>query len=83
MPTPVPTLDKLAVGSRARILEISTDCGRANRMASLGFIPGHSVRVTRIAPLGDPMTVEVDGREISLRRSEAKIIAIDSPGAPA
>ncbi len=48
-------------------------------MASLGFIPGHSVRVTRIAPLGDPITVEVDGREISLRRSEAKIIAIDSP----
>lgn len=78
MPAPAPTLDKLAVGSRARISEISTDCGRANRMASLGFIPGHTVRVTRVAPLGDPITVEVDGREISLRLTEAKIISIDS-----
>jgi len=45
-------------------------------MAALGFIPGRMVRVTRLAPLGDPISVELDGQEISLRRSEAAIIHI-------
>ncbi|MEI8294072.1 MAG: FeoA family protein [bacterium] len=67
-------LDSLSVGDRAEIDSIATDCDRANRLASLGFIPGRMVRVTRFAPLGDPISVEVDGQEISLRRAEAKII---------
>lgn len=70
------TLDSLPVGGRARIEEILSDCDRANRMATLGFIPGRTVRVTRFAPLGDPISVEVDGQEISLRRAEARIIQV-------
>ena len=46
-------------------------------MAVLGFIPGRMVKVTRHAPLGDPISVELDGQEISLRRSEAAIIHIE------
>jgi Fe2+ transport system protein FeoA len=70
------TLDSLPVGSSARIEEILSDCDRANRMATLGFIPGRKVKVTRFAPLGDPISVEVDGQEISLRRAEARIIQV-------
>ena len=70
------TLDSLPVGSSARIEENLSDCDRANRMATLGFIPGRTVKVTRFAPLGDPISVEVDGQEISLRRAEARIIQI-------
>ena len=71
-----PTLDSLPVGSSARIEEILSDCDRANRMATLGFIPGRKVKVTRFAPLGDPISVEVEGQEISLRRAEARIIQV-------
>jgi Fe2+ transport system protein FeoA len=70
------TLDSLQVGASARIEEVSTACDRAGRMAALGFIPGRLVKVTRLAPLGDPLSVELDGQEISLRRSEAAIICI-------
>ena len=70
------TLDRLPVGSTAKIEEVSTACDRAGRMAALGFIPGRVVKVTRLAPLGDPISVELDGQEISLRRSEAAIIHI-------
>ena len=64
------------MGSAAKIEEVSTACDRAGRMAALGFIPGRVVKVTRLAPLGDPISVELDGQEISLRRSEAAIIHI-------
>jgi ferrous iron transport protein A len=70
------TLDRLQVGATAKIEEVSTACDRAGRMAVLGFIPGRMVKVTRHAPLGDPISVELDGQEISLRRSEAAIICI-------
>jgi ferrous iron transport protein A len=70
------TLDSLRVGSRAEIEDIASDCDRANRMATLGFIPGRMVKVTRFAPLGDPISVELDGQEISLRRAEAHIIQV-------
>jgi len=69
-------LDSLKVGSRAEIEEIASDCDRANRMATLGFIPGRLIKVTRFAPLGDPISVELDGQEISLRRAEAHIIQV-------
>jgi Fe2+ transport system protein FeoA len=70
------TLDSLKVGDCAEIESIATDCDRANRMASLGFIPGRMVRVTRFAPLGDPISVQLEGQEISLRRAEARIIRV-------
>lgn len=70
------TLDSLRVGGRAEIEDIMTDCDRANRMASLGFIPGRMLKITRFAPLGDPISVEIDGQEISLRRAEARIIQV-------
>ena len=64
------------MGSRAEIEDITTDCDRANRMATLGFIPGRMLKITRFAPLGDPISVEIDGQEISLRRAEARIIQV-------
>jgi ferrous iron transport protein A len=58
------------------IVEILSDCGRAGRLAALGFLPGCRVRVSRVAPLGDPISIEMEGQEISLRRSEADLISV-------
>jgi Fe2+ transport system protein FeoA len=71
-----PTLDSLEIGGRAMIEGLASSCDRAGRMAALGFVPGRTVRVTRLAPLGDPISVELDGREISLRRAEAALVHI-------
>lgn len=70
------TLESLKIGDPAEIESILTDCDRAGRLSTLGFIPGRKVKVTRFAPLGDPISVEVDGQEISLRRAEAQLIQV-------
>ena len=70
------TLGKIARGQSVEIMEISSDCGRAGRLAALGFLPGRRVRISRIAPLGDPISIEMDGQEISLRRAEADLIEV-------
>jgi Fe2+ transport system protein FeoA len=69
-------LGKIARGQSVEIMEISSDCGRAGRLAALGFLPGRRVRISRIAPLGDPISIEMDGQEISLRRAEADLIEV-------
>ncbi|MFZ4779997.1 MAG: FeoA family protein [Terrimicrobiaceae bacterium] len=61
---------------KLEIVELSSDCGRAGRLAALGFLPGCRVRIARIAPLGDPISIEMEGQEISLRRAEADLIGV-------
>jgi Fe2+ transport system protein FeoA len=65
-------------GNRSvRIAGISSDCVRAGRLASLGFLPGVRVRICRVAPLGDPISIEMDGQEISVRLAEAALIDVE------
>lgn len=69
-------LGKIAHGKTVEIMKILSDCGRAGRLAALGFLPGRHVRICRIAPLGDPIAILIEGQEISLRRTEANLIEV-------
>ena len=46
------------------------------KLLSLGLTKGTKVRVLRVAPLGDPMEVEVRGFQLSLRKQEAEILKV-------
>ena len=41
------------------------------RLVDMGLTPGTVVKVTKIAPLGDPLEVSLRGYEMSLRRADA------------
>ena len=73
---PSKKLGKVAHARPVEIVGISSDCGRAGRLAALGFLPGRRVRISRVAPLGDPISIEMEGQEISLRRAEADLIEV-------
>ena len=45
----------------------------------MGVIRGTAVEVVRIAPLGDPIEVQVKGYRLSLRKGEAAQIAVELP----
>ena len=44
----------------------------------MGLVPGTAVRVVTVAPLGDPLRIEVRGGEWSIRRAEAAQIAVET-----
>jgi len=46
----------------------------------MGLLPGTRVRVVRMAPLGDPIEVEVRGYSLSIRRAEALAIEVTAEG---
>jgi ferrous iron transport protein A len=42
----------------------------------MGLTPGTSLTVVRVAPLGDPVEIEVRGYSLTLRRDEAEILQV-------
>ena len=50
------------------------------RITEMGFVKGKSVKVVKNAPLRDPVEYNIMGYEVSLRRSEAGLIEVISPG---
>jgi len=43
----------------------------------MGCVPGETVKVEQIAPLGDPISIFIAGYSLSLRLNEADSILID------
>lgn len=70
------TLDELKVGQRGRVLNVDCDDEAGLRMLEMGLTPGVEVRVLGTAPLGDPLELELRGFRLSVRKSEAKRVAV-------
>jgi ferrous iron transport protein A len=47
------------------------------KLMEMGFIPGETVTIEQIAPLGDPVSVAVAGYKVSLRLNEAARILVE------
>jgi len=47
------------------------------KLMEMGCIPGESVRVEQVAPLGDPISITVAGYNLSLRLNEADQIFVE------
>jgi len=46
------------------------------KLLAMGITPGTLLEVVRMAPLGDPVEIQVRGYLISLRREEASLISV-------
>ncbi|HEX5551910.1 MAG TPA: FeoA family protein [Chitinophagaceae bacterium] len=47
------------------------------KLMEMGCVPGETVSITKIAPLGDPISIAVAGYNLSLRRTEAQYIWVE------
>ena len=48
------------------------------KLMEMGCLPGEEVVVEQVAPLGDPISIKIAGYSLSLRKSEAAEINIES-----
>lgn len=47
------------------------------KLMEMGCVPGERVFLEQVAPLGDPISVNISGYSLSLRLDEAKHIIVD------
>lgn len=72
------TLDQLRPGAHARITGFTTaESNFRRKLLALGLMPGTLIEVSRFAPLGDPMQIQLRGGSVSLRKQEAAIILVE------
>ena len=72
------TLDQLIKGQTGTITRMSGTGEIKRRLLDMGLVKGTSLKVERIAPLGDPIEVKVRGYMLSLRKQEAKNIEVEA-----
>ncbi|AFZ30503.1 FeoA family protein [Gloeocapsa sp. PCC 7428] len=71
-------LRNLAVGCRGRVVGYEqTARAYREKLLPMGLTPGTEFTVTRHAPLGDPIEIEVRGFHLSLRKDEADALRIE------
>jgi len=64
-------------GVWARVLRLDGGANVRDKLTQHGLYPGDCVRVLRAAPLGGPLLVDVNGREIALGRGIAQKILVE------
>ena len=72
------TLKDIAVGSSAVILEVGGEGALRQHFLDMGVIPGAEVTVVKLAPMGDPMELQIHGYELTLRLADAEKILVKS-----
>ena len=74
------TLKELEIGKSAVIRQVGGEGALRQHFLDMGMIPGAEVTVVKLAPMGDPMEVQVHGYELTLRLAEADQIEIEPIG---
>jgi ferrous iron transport protein A len=72
------TLEQLPIGATAKVVSYRhDDDALLQRILEMGVSRGIEVKMLRVAPLGDPMEIQLRGYQLSVRRSEARLIEVE------
>lgn len=72
------TIKELRQGEQARILGFQiTSSAYRHKLLAMGLTPGTLFTLARVAPLGDPIQIQVRGYALSLRKTEAMALLIE------
>lgn len=72
----IKTLGEMKPGERGVVIRIDGDGPIKRRLVDMGVTRGVEVLVRKVAPLGDPIEINLRGYELTFRKSEAKKIII-------
>ena len=68
------TLRDLGIGESGVIARVGTSGALKQRFMDMGITKGVEVKVIKIAPLGDPIEIEIRGYNLSIRKGDAEKI---------
>lgn len=74
------TLDKLEIGKTAKIVAVNGEGALRGRLLDMGLTPHTAVTVRKVAPMGDPIEIELRGYELTLRKEDAREIVVTQEG---
>lgn len=73
----VTTLRDIPVGSSCTVKALTGTGAVKRRIMDMGLTKGAKVKVVKVAPLGDPLQLNVRGYELSVRKDEAERVEVE------
>ena len=70
------TLKDVKVGQNATVVKRHGEGAVKRRIMDMGITRGVEIHVRKVAPLGDPMELNVRGYELSVRKADAEMIEV-------
>lgn len=70
-------LSDLKPGTQAIIKKINLSGSLKRRLMDMGIVPNELVVIEKIAPLGDPIEINIKNYKLSIRKSEAEKIEVE------
>lgn len=71
------TLRQVKVGENAKVVKLHGEGAVKRRIMDMGITKGVEVHIRKVAPLGDPIEVNVRGYELSIRKADADMIEVE------
>ena len=70
------TLRETKVGETVSVSRLHGEGAVRRRIMDMGITKGVEIFVRKVAPLGDPIEINVRGYELSLRKADAEMIEV-------
>ncbi len=70
------TLDRLPIGQKAKITAVNGEGALRRHLLDMGLTPKTQVMIRKMAPMGDPVELQLRGYELTLRLEDAKNIEV-------
>ena len=70
------TLRDVKIGESTTVLKLNGQGAVRRRIMDMGITKGVTLKVCKVAPLGDPIEITVRGYQLSLRKDDAEMIEV-------
>ena len=71
------TLKDVKIGETVRVTKVGGEGALKRRIMDMGITKGVSIKVMKMAPLGDPIEITVRGYELTLRKADCEKIEVE------
>ena len=71
------TLKDVKIGKTVKVIKLEGEGAVKRRIMDMGVTKGGEIYVRKVAPLGDPIEVNLRGYELSIRKADAEMILVD------
>ncbi|MBO4733918.1 MAG: ferrous iron transport protein A [Clostridia bacterium] len=71
------TLKQAKIGQTVRVKKLHGEGAVKRRIMDMGITKGTDIYVRKVAPLGDPVEINVRNYELSIRKADAEMIEIE------
>jgi len=73
----IKTLKDAKIGETVTVVKLHGEGAIRRRILDMGLTKGTQIYVRKVAPLGDPLEINVRGYELSLRKADAQLVEVN------